>query len=177
MSTTLIRRANRVARPYRGGNRATIAVNTYRLVPFSLRPMPSSGLRACWSRMAASKRRFRSAELPLLAACCPMELPLPVVRRQNLSVKGVGWLLTRSGPSRMSALGQVNGDFATLPNAPHRSAALTVVTVAHRRHSQWFCPTQSRPRYRYGNRGSTPGQKWEGVPTWAHRIVGPTLRV
>jgi hypothetical protein len=29
-----------------------------------------------------------------LAACCPMGLPLPVVHRENLSVTGVGRLLT-----------------------------------------------------------------------------------
>src|SRR6478736_7009364 len=45
-------------------------------------------------------------EGPLLAACCRMGIPLPVVHRENLGVTGVGRLLTRCRRSRVSASGK-----------------------------------------------------------------------
>ena len=58
--------------------------------------------------MAALRKEFCHRDRPELAGCRPMGLRLPVVHRENLSVTGVGGLLTRSRLSGRAAFGHGN---------------------------------------------------------------------
>ena len=47
-------------------------------------------------------------QFPVLAACCPMGLQLPVIHRENLSATGVRRFLTLCCPWRPAALRNLN---------------------------------------------------------------------